>query len=155
MHARYWLKIWTQDFDESNHHIVISNLVFWRLYEILYVDLWRQANVRHWYFDVVLFILSSANWRKIGIHYWMSSVNIDLTVFILQRVRKVITTVKHRGVITHPCHNFQGGLVKTPLELGHALIITSAQNHGSLIRYVKLRVRMRRECRERFPSHSG
>ena len=25
--------------------------------------------------------------------------------------------------------------------------------HGSLARYVKLRVRMRRECRERFPRH--
>ena len=27
------------------------------------------------------------------------------------------------------------------------------QSHGSLARYVKLRVRMRRECRERFPHH--
>ena len=27
--------------------------------------------------------------------------------------------------------------------------------HGPLARYVKLRVRMRRECRERFPRHRG
>ena len=28
-------------------------------------------------------------------------------------------------------------------------------SNGPLTRYVKLRVRMRRECRERFPRHSG
>ena len=27
--------------------------------------------------------------------------------------------------------------------------------HGPLARYVKFRVRMRRECRERFPRHRG
>ena len=28
-------------------------------------------------------------------------------------------------------------------------------HHGPLTRYLKLRVRVRRECRERFPRHRG
>ena len=31
--------------------------------------------------------------------------------------------------------------------------LTNGSKHGPLARYVKLRVRMRRECRERFPRH--
>ena len=31
--------------------------------------------------------------------------------------------------------------------------VASLNHHGPLARYVKLRVRMRRECRERFPRH--
>ena len=37
--------------------------------------------------------------------------------------------------------------------IDHSAEITMLHDHGPLARYVKLRVRMRRECRERFPRH--
>ena len=40
------------------------------------------------------------------------------------RLRFHIGHVKLWGVITHPCPNFNGGLAKPPLKLGHGWVIT-------------------------------
>ena len=36
--------------------------------------------------------------------------------------------IRQWDVITHPCHNFNGGLTKPPLKLGHGWVITSQMN---------------------------
>ena len=43
----------------------------------------------------------------------------------------------------------------TPKRLWLANLLLWHMSHGPLARYVNLRVRMRRECRERFPRHRG
>ena len=51
------------------------------------------------------------------------------------------------------------GLVPTRYSMSYrcALVFMLEQQiyHGPLIKYVELRVRMRRECRESFPRHRG
>ena len=70
-------------------------------------------------------------------------------------------------VITYPCHNFSGGLNYPPFKSGtqwvivpHRFMVISCSFqwfhisfNEPLARYVKLRIRMRRECRDRFPRH--
>ena len=53
------------------------------------------------------------------------------------------------GVTTPQIQRYQS-TISTASELGHHCV---CRCHGPLARYVKLRVRMRRECRERFPRH--
>ena len=36
-------------------------------------------------------------------------------------------TLLARGIATHPCHNFNGGLTKPPIMLGHILVTTHAE----------------------------
>ena len=52
-------------------------------------------------------------------------------------------------------HTFQGSEIETTesrLSDGYLQFLMNLI-HGPLARYAKLRVRMRRECRERFPRH--
>ena len=39
------------------------------------------------------------------------------------------------GVFTNPCPNYNGGLTKPPLKLGHGLVITSELVEVELITY--------------------
>ena len=67
-------------------------------------------------------------------------------ILLIQDLVQVFKVSFYRQLFTH-----------NPNFMDHCFtlirLVTQILLHGPLTRYVKLRVRMRRECRERFPRH--
>ena len=85
---------------------------------------------------------------------WIRWLQIDkwlfLTEFAFYATNHYITSIKIIEI-----YYSQSGLDR-PLQPLSGIVIQSSQenrSHGPLASYVKLRARMRRECRERFPRH--
>ena len=69
-----------------------------------------------------------------------------------------ITHSGSAGIVSTPSIKFNRLCYELALGLSERatdFIASQICRNGPLARYVKLRVRMRRECRERFPRHRG
>ena len=83
----------------------------------------------------------SANWCDQGP---ISQTEISQTVAKIKASTNKQVQIKLLNIITYSYTKFNGDLGKPPLKWGH---------NGPLTRYENCVLRMRRECRERFPRH--
>ena len=96
--------------------------------------------------------------RTTSTSFWCNN---DLTIASWVRW-EVITTIEIAPIYKHDTFGKRAAVWNGLVFSSSGWIITSRNmlfyvitHHGLLARYAKLRVRMRRECRERFPRHRG
>ena len=116
----YVIRIYDVDLKSTAHHILPFYHVCW-----FYLNIWLCS-------IIILCLVSNEEIKMFDQYYGhlfsreIISTNIKMRAWMSNSMH-----VKQWNVITHPCQNLNGGLVKLPLKLGHGWVITS---------FIKLRV---------------